>query len=63
MYCRRDSKKSLHRKSRGGGTCRFSKIEGSIRFLIGQRAKHFSIAFAIDLRIAESGRFLGRTLA
>ena len=28
-----------------------------IGVLIGQRAKHFGIAFAIDLRISECGRF------
>ena len=44
-------------------TCRFPKIKGLIGFLIGQRAKHFGIALAIDLRIPESGRFwLGRRL-
>ena len=33
------------------------KIEGLIVLLIGQSAKHFGIAFAIDLRISENGRF------
>ena len=36
---------------------RSPKIKGSTGFLIEQRAKHFGIAFAIDLRIPESGRF------
>ena len=39
------------------------KIEGSTGFLIGQRAKHFGLAFAIDLRIPEKRPHLDRTLA
>ena len=56
-YTPRDFK--MAHTSREGGVVlgKIPKIEGSIGFLIGQRAKHFGLAFAIDLRIPESGRF------
>ena len=61
VYWRRDSENALTRREGEVVFGRFSKIEGLIGFLIGQRAKRFGFAFAIDLRIPESGRFwIGR---
>ena len=53
VYWRRDSKIPHIGREGGVALVDFPKIEGLIGSLIGQRVKHFGIAFAIDLRKPE----------
>ena len=56
VYWKRDFKGPCRKRRLGVALLDFPNIEGSMGSLIGQRAKHFGIAFSTDFRISERGR-------